>query len=27
MVGSFAAELQAVRDQIEGVIEHGRWIE
>ncbi|MFZ5825374.1 MAG: McrB family protein [Bacillota bacterium] len=25
MVGSFAAELQAVRDQIEGVIEHGRW--
>lgn len=27
MVGPFAAELQAVRDQIEGVIEHGRWIE
>jgi 5-methylcytosine-specific restriction protein B len=27
MVGSFAAELQAVRDQIEGVVEHGRWIE
>lgn len=25
MVASFAAELQAVRDQIEGVIEHGRW--
>jgi len=24
-VASFAAELQAVRDQIEGVIEHGRW--
>lgn len=27
MVGPFAAELQAVRDQIESVIEHGRWIE
>lgn len=27
MVGPFAAELQAVRDQIEGVVEHGRWIE
>ncbi|WP_374712414.1 McrB family protein [Symbiobacterium terraclitae] len=27
MVGSFAAELQAVRDQIEDVIQHGSWPE